>query len=153
MVKSLKASEKTTLRKLSTSEIAPNMGLKYFEHAAMDRAHHKFTALLGALPLLKKEAFGPVLEQIFQEAKEHFAQEERFMQTTAFDQYAAHKLEHDTLLAELESCKASIAAGESVSAVDLQLKMCAWQDNHQQKWDYPLADFLRCRASWQVALA
>lgn len=139
---------KTTLRKLKATEIAPGMRLQYYEHAAMDRAHHKFTALLGALPLVDDAAFAHLLEQIFQEAKAHFEQEERFMRTTEFDQYAGHKAQHDALLEVLEEYREDLKAGQTPNAVELQLAICRWQDQHQQDWDYPLADFLRCRTSW-----
>lgn len=148
---SSKDAAKTTLRTLKAAEIAPGMRLQYYEHAAMDRAHHKFTALLGALPLVDERAFGNLLEQIYQEAKEHFEQEERFMLTTEFDQYAGHKAQHDALLAMLNTHRTNLKAGEKPDAVELQLEICRWQDQHQQDWDYPLADFLRCRASWMNA--
>ncbi|WP_417598934.1 hypothetical protein [Oceanospirillum sp.] len=147
-MKSSENTAKTVLRTLNASEIAPGMRLQYYEHAAMDRAHHKFTALLGALPLVDKAAFSCLLEQIYQEAKEHFEQEERFMLTTEFDQYKAHKAQHDALLLLLDDQRNSLNAGHQPDAVGLQLKLCYWQDKHQQDWDYPLADFLRCRASW-----
>lgn len=145
---SSKDAAKTTLRTLKAGEIAPGMRLQYYEHAAMDRAHHKFTALLGALPLVDERAFGNLLEKIYQEAKEHFEQEERFMLTTEFDQYAGHKAQHDALLDVLNTHRANLKAGKQPNAVELQLEICRWQDQHQQDWDYPLADFLRCRASW-----
>lgn len=148
---SSKNAAKTSLRTLKTTEIAPGMRLQYYEHAAMDRAHHKFTALLGALPLVDASAFGRLLEQIYQEAREHFAQEERFMLTTEFDQYEGHKAEHEALLAILDTQRQALAKGEAVDAVALQLQICRWQDQHQQAWDYPLADFLRCRASWELS--
>ncbi len=143
-----KDAAKTTLRTLKASEIAPGMRLQYYEHAAMDRAHHKFTALLGALPLVDASAFANLLEQIYQEAKEYFEQEERFMQATEFDQYADHKAQHDALLAVLNGHRECLKNGEQPNAIELQLEICRWQDQHQQDWDYPLADFLRCRASW-----
>ena len=139
---------KITLRKLKESEVAPGMRLQYYEHAAMDRAKHKFTALLGALPLVDEGAFGKLLEQIYREANAHFEQEERFMLTTGFNQYTGHKAQHDALLAVLDQYRENLKAGNKPDAITLQLEICRWQDKHQQAWDYPLADFLRCRASW-----
>ncbi len=123
------------------------------DRAAMDHAHHKFTALLGALPLISQTAFPCLLNSLVMEAQDHFEQEERFMMATRYERHDAHKAQHQLLLDKLTGFQKALEQGKRVEPFEVQMVICEWQDQHQHNWDYPLADFLRQRASWEALSA
>lgn len=130
-------------------DITPTLRLQHYDLPAMDKAHHRFTALLGALPLVSGSALPCLLGNLLRNVREHFDQEERFMLATDYKGYDAHRDQHQNLVATLNRCQQQLELGLGVDPLDLHALLCGWQDEHQQSWDDPLAHHLRHATCWQ----
>lgn len=74
----------------------------------MNRDHAEFVAMRGQLlKLISAQApendVDTLLDELLIHTREHFAEEERLMQETRFPPYAAHKNEHDQVLADMSA--------------------------------------------------
>ncbi|SFC12599.1 Hemerythrin [Marinospirillum celere] len=130
-------------------DITPTLRLQHYDLPAMDRAHHLFTALLGALPLVSKSALPCLLNNLLINVRDHFDQEERFMLATSFHAYDAHRSQHQQLISLLTHYQHQLELGENLDPLELHMQLCSWQDEHQQSWDDPLAQHLRQANRWQ----
>lgn len=130
-------------------DITPTLRLQHYDLPAMDKAHHLFTALLGALPLVSTSALPCLLNNLVMNLRDHFDQEERFMLATQFKGYDQHCAQHQQLLATLNHYQHQLELGIAVDPLDVHSLLCSWQDEHQQSWDDPLAHHLRHASCWQ----
>ncbi|MFN3881863.1 MAG: bacteriohemerythrin [Nitrincola lacisaponensis] len=130
------------------TDMTMTLRLQHYNLPAMDRAHHHFTALLGALPMVSATALPCLLNNLILSAREHFDQEERFMLVSGFPDYALHRQEHQAFLQQLEACRQQLQHPAGMDADTLYNQLCLWQDEHQQSWDGPLAQYLRHAHSW-----
>lgn len=121
---------------------------QHYDQPAMDKAHQRFTAILGALPLASSAAAPALLDSLYQEAVEHFDQEERFMQVIDYEDYAGHRQQHQYFLTLLSDYQAAIRSEQAPDMQQIHSALCQWQDDHQQAWDEPLATVLNYGASW-----
>ncbi|MBB1486482.1 bacteriohemerythrin [Oceanospirillum sediminis] len=122
---------------------------QHYDQPAMDKAHHRFIALLGALPLATENAIPELLNSLRQQACEHFDQEERFMQMTDYNHYQNHSGQHQAFLNLLEDYQAALESKACPDIQEIHGALCQWQHEHQQLWDDPLATFLNYAASWR----
>lgn len=130
-------------------DITPTLRLQHYDLPAMDKAHHLFTALLGALPLVSQSALPCLLNNLLINVRDHFDQEERFMLATDFSGYEAHRSQHQQLVALLTHYQHQLELGVQLDPLELHVQLCSWQDEHQQSWDDPLANHLRQAKRWQ----
>lgn len=133
-------------------DITPTLRLQHYDLPAMDKAHHLFTALLGALPLVSTTALPCLLNNLTMNAREHFDQEERFMLATQYSGYDAHRSQHQQLLSLLTHYQQQLELGMELDPLDIHVQLCSWQDEHQQRWDDPLAQHLRHANCWKNSL-
>ncbi len=131
------------------SDLTSSLRLQHYDQPAMDRAHHRMTALLGAFPRASEEALRNLLHQLMQTASDHFDQEERFMLATDYDDYETHRAEHQHFISMLTRFKQEIELGKTPNKLSLYEQLCSWQDEHQQSWDDPLAQHLRHTTCWK----
>jgi len=132
-------------------DITPTLRLHHYELPAMDKAHHLFTALLGALPLASRTALPCLLNNLLTNVRKHFDQEERFMLATGYAGYEDHRQGHQQLVSMLTHFQHQLDIGEDLDPLDLHMQLCSWQDEHQQSWDAPLAQHLRHASCWKAA--
>ncbi|MBC7191601.1 hemerythrin family protein [Marinobacter sp.] len=130
-------------------DITPTFRLTHYEMPAMDKAHHLFTALLGALPLASRNALPCLLNNLLATVHKHFDQEERFMMATQYGSYGNHRHQHQQLVSLLTHFQHQLDLGEDLDPLDLHMQLCSWQDEHQQSWDAPLAQHLRRNNCWK----
>ncbi|GAB2586953.1 bacteriohemerythrin [Nitrincola alkalisediminis] len=131
------------------TDMTATLRLQHYNLPAMDRAHHHFMALLGTLPMVSKTALPCLLNSLILNAREHFDQEERFMQVTGYPGYESHRQQHQALLKILDDYHQELQHQTPLDALTLHSQLCLWQDEHQQGWDGPLADYLRFTQNWQ----
>ncbi|MBB1486251.1 bacteriohemerythrin [Oceanospirillum sediminis] len=131
------------------TDMTSALRIQHYDQPAMDKAHHRFTAILGALPLASETAIPELLNNLRKEAQEHFNQEERFMQMTDYENYEGHRQQHETFLELLENYQKALDYDDSPDIRQVHRALCQWQDEHQQRWDDPLANFLNYSASWR----
>ena len=130
------------------TEMTTTLRLQHYNLPAMDRAHHHFTALLGALPMVSETALPCLLNSLILNVREHFDQEERFMLVTGYPGYESHRRQHQALLKMLDEYHQQLQHQAGPDALTLHSQLCLWQDEHQQSWDDPLAHYLRHAHSW-----
>ncbi|SFX61181.1 bacteriohemerythrin [Marinospirillum alkaliphilum] len=132
-------------------DITPTLRLQHYDLPAMDKAHHRFTALLGALPLVSHQALPCLLGNLIRTVREHCDQEERFMLATDYKDYGHHRAQHQQLLSTLEHHQHQLELGMELDPLDIHTLLCSWQDEHQQRWDDPLASHLRHATCWKTS--
>jgi len=131
------------------SDLIADLRTQHYDQPAMDKAHHRFTALLGALPLATKQAIPALLGSLRREVIDHFDQEERFMQMTDYELYEAHREQHQMFLKQLDEYQSAMAS-EGADIQKIHWSLCQWQHEHEKSWDEPLAYFLKYSASWRT---
>ncbi|WP_028301047.1 bacteriohemerythrin [Oceanospirillum beijerinckii] len=129
------------------SDLIADLRTQHYDQPAMDKAHHRFTALLGALPLATKQAIPALLASLRREVIDHFDQEERFMQMTGYERYDAHREQHQLFLKQLDEYQ-NVLESDGADIQKVHWSLCQWQHDHEKIWDEPLASFLNYNASW-----
>jgi hemerythrin-like metal-binding protein len=112
-------------------------------HEPMDATHREFITRVKALAESGNETALAELERLIAHTQAHFAQENRWMEESAFPPLHCHVGEHQRVLASMASVlsmakKSSPALGRKM-AVDLP----AWFENHAATMDAALAQHMR----------
>ncbi len=107
---------------------------------AIDRAHHEFVELLNALPMAPEAEFRKLFAKLTEHSREHFAEEERMMERSAFPVMGVHKAEHERVLKELEEVQRQLEEGEFEAAREYVMEqLSAWFVLHRNTMDYVTA--------------
>jgi hemerythrin len=75
------------------------------------------------------------LGQILAQIESHFALEERFMRERGYDEFPAHKSEHDDLLEELRDLMEAYDSGETPDLDQLGERLSLWFSTHFRTHD------------------
>ncbi len=75
-------------------------------------------------------AIGPKLDALISFVVEHFKTEEKLMQEKGYSGYAAHKAEHDKLVAACADLQAKFHAGQAEVTQDTTKFVKSWLDSH-----------------------
>jgi hemerythrin len=84
-----------------------------------------------------RAAVGAQLDDLISYVAEHFATEERLMQSKNYSGYAAHKAEHDKLVATCVDLQAKFHKGEAEVTAETGAFVKGWLDSHIPKFDMP----------------
>jgi hemerythrin len=119
----------------------------------IDDQHKELISRLNALgeAMMKglgKEEIGALLDFLGSYVVTHFGTEERHMARTNYPSAAAHKAQHQELIADFTKFRAEFdSAGAKLSLVlGLNTKLVAWLKNHICGTDKQLGAFLKTRA-------
>jgi len=111
-----------------------------------DKEHQKLFDLLNAVhdavPSGNKAAIGAKLDALIAYVVEHFQSEEKAMQAKNYDGYAAHKAEHDKLVATCADLQQKFHAGQAEVNQETTAFVKDWLDNHIPKVDRAYAPTL-----------
>ncbi len=75
------------------------------------------------------------LEEIFSTISLHFALEERIMRDSGYDEYEAHKEDHEELLDEIRDLMDSFEANPKEGARSLERRLSDWFAKHFASFD------------------
>ncbi len=94
------------------------------------------------------EEVGKLLRLLSEYVDNHFFDEEVFMRTRDFPEYAQHKRIHDSFSAEIENLRQRHAAGAMNSELVIELldKSCDWLRNHISKVDQDMVRYLKAKS-------
>lgn len=113
---------------------------KYTIHPMLDDNHSSFIDLYNRLKVASKEEFPPLFEQLLNETREHFKEEESLMEQYNLSSKREHKDEHDRTLAELEHFNTRVQKGLVFFGVSyVNEKLLDWFETHLQTMDNDLA--------------
>jgi hemerythrin len=111
-------------------------------YAPMDAIHGEFLVLLQTLLTASDEAMAEALAQVHAHSQSHFAEEERWMDDTAFPPRACHADEHAAVLASMEGVARRVAAGDFEAGRRLARALAEWFPGHAHHLDSALAHWL-----------
>ncbi|MDH3974706.1 MAG: bacteriohemerythrin [Deltaproteobacteria bacterium] len=114
---------------------------------SIDRQHEKLVILLNemydAICTGKgKAVVGPILDELIDYSKTHFAHEERLMREKSYHYYEAHKLEHDKLTNQVIAFKETFDEGRESVHLKLMHFLKNWLIEHIFGTDMKLGYFL-----------
>lgn len=84
-----------------------------------------------------RSAVGAQLDDLISYVAEHFATEERLMQAKNYSGYAAHKAEHDKLVATCVDLQTKFHKGEADVTAETGAFVKGWLDSHIPQFDMP----------------
>jgi hemerythrin len=87
-------------------------------------------------------AIGSKLDALISFVVDHFATEEKLMQEKNYSGYAAHKVEHDKLVATCADLQKKFHAGEAEVTQETTAFVKSWLDSHIPQNDMPYAPAL-----------
>lgn len=86
-----------------------------------------------------RSTIGASLDALIAYVVDHFAHEEKEMDAAGYDGFAAHKAEHDALVATCADLQKKFHAGEADVTDEVGQMVKGWLDNHIPKYDMPYA--------------
>ncbi len=124
----------------------------------MNRDHSEFVSLCEKLIATLHDApnpsaIDPLLDQLAEHTRHHFAEEERQMQTAQFPAYRMHKGEHDRVLSALEE-HIELWRQESDAArlrAVIESTLNGWFVNHVNSMDFVTARFIANQVNGQAS--
>lgn len=117
-------------------------------YAAMDARHQEFTGLHQKLMESGREDFATHFEALYEETKEHFAEEESWMESIGHSAIAEHKAEHEKVLGELYQFLQKSKAGNTLMAkAYAKERLPEWFDLHLSTMDSALAAAMKEQGS------
>ncbi len=87
----------------------------------------------------ERSAIGASLDALIAYVVDHFAHEEREMEAAGYAGLAAHKAEHDALVATCADLQKKFHAGEADVTDEVGQMVKGWLENHIPKFDMPYA--------------
>jgi hemerythrin-like metal-binding protein len=93
-----------------------------------------------------KAVAGKILNRLIQYTGMHFAHDERLMMAHGYPGFAAHKAQHDALVAKVVQFEADFKAGRVAISVELLDFLRDWLIGHIQGSDQKYAPYLREKA-------
>lgn len=127
----------------STSPIGPGWHDSLaLGHAPIDRTHREFADLLASLAGASDEQLPAELARVQAHCREHFGQEDAWMEETMFPARECHAAEHAAVLASIDGVAARLASGEVAPARSLAAALAEWFPPHTQHLDSALAHWL-----------
>ncbi len=112
-------------------------------NATMDDTHREFVARLNAVAAAPDAEILACLDAFVAHTEEHFAEEERWMEATAFPPLGCHRGEHENVLEIAREVRRRVAAGDLQYSRKLAAALAEWFPNHATTMDAMLAQFLR----------
>lgn len=108
----------------------------------LDEVHSGFDTLLSRLLASSDGGMAEALQALVVHTRDHFAQEERWMEETQFPAAACHVDEHAAVLASMDGVVAKIASGEFDAGRRLAAALVDWFPGHATHLDSALAHWM-----------
>lgn len=108
----------------------------------LDEVHSGFDALLSRLQAAPDTGMAEALQALVAHTRDHFAQEERWMQDTQFPAAGCHVDEHAAVLASMDGVAAKVASGEFEAGRRLAAALDDWFPRHATHLDSALAHWM-----------
>lgn len=115
----------------------------------MDDDHEVAAAQINAMAEAALPARLEGLRQFIDHCRHHFAREEAMMQETGFFAMGCHQGEHERVLAELETVRTKLEAGDAQDVYFTQ-SLPEWLMIHRNTMDFVTAQFAQ-QAGFQAA--
>ena len=109
----------------------------------MDATHHEFVALLAQVVNATDDTLLPLWRELVTHTDEHFAREDRWMQTTGFASSNCHSSQHQVVLQVMREGDKRGSAGELAVVRQMADELGTWFPMHAQAMDAALALHLR----------
>ncbi len=113
---------------------------------SMEKTHDEFIALVNRIGEADEEEFVDLFNQLLQHTEEHFASENKLMETYRFPPIHIHMEEHERVLAELRQLSEEVASGAiSIAAARSEVGEQAptWFNQHIMTMDGALASHIK----------
>lgn len=124
---------------------------------ALDREHHLQIALAGALADAIERGrpwmASRLVEQLAGYTAEHFRGEELLMEAGDPARLAAHRQEHQTLLAQIDEVRSLLGTGETDLALPMTLDLLSGVASHIAAFDKQYAEHARTGRADRAATA
>jgi hemerythrin-like metal-binding protein len=112
----------------------------------MDATHEEFLALLAKVLAADDSQMLDAVQELFRHTQGHFAQEDRWMEESAFPPRQCHMDEHAAVLQSLEDVLAIVAIGEPSEGRRIGQALAAWFPRHADYLDSALSHWLcKCK--------
>lgn len=109
---------------------------------SMDRTHHEFVDCVNAMLQADDAGMSAALQAFIQHAKEHFAEENRAMQTSAYVSAGCHVDEHAAVLRSAGEVQAALEHGNCHIVRAFAQALAEWFPEHARVMDLGLARWL-----------
>lgn len=109
----------------------------------MDTTHHEFVELLARVMTAPDDALLPLWRELVAHTDDHFAREDRWMQSTGFATGNCHTSQHQAVLQVLREGDKRGSAGELAVVRQMADELVTWFPMHAQAMDAALALHLR----------
>lgn len=113
------------------------------DHDVMDDTHKAFVDLLNKLADSPEDQILGVIDEFIAHTKEHFAQEERWMQSLEFPPLHCHTNEHQGVLEITNEVRTRVANGEARFGRVLAQAVAEWFENHAASMDTVLSMYMK----------
>lgn len=113
----------------------------------MDRVHETFVGLIDALQRVSGCDVAPALAALAEHARDHFEEENTWMNTTDFPARDCHVAEHAAVLQSILGVSARVARGDHSAVGPLARELASWFPAHCHYLDAPLAHWM-CKERW-----
>lgn len=114
-------------------------------NTVMDDTHREFVALLNAVAAASDDDMLARLDAFVAHTEQHFGEEERWMEATAFPPAGCHRGEHDNVLEVAREVRRRVAGGDHTHSRKLAEALAQWFPHHATTMDAVLALYLRDR--------
>lgn len=111
-------------------------------YAPMDDIHHEFVELCAALSENNPDTFIQRLDALIAHSVDHFEQENRWMEETAFPPAGCHRQEHESVLEVMREVRRRVEEGDTELAARLAEELPHWFEHHVDTMDNMLARFM-----------
>lgn len=109
----------------------------------MDETHHEFVDLLAKVVNAPDETLLPLWRELVAHTDDHFAREDRWMQSTGFSSSNCHSSQHRVVLEVMREGDKRGSAGELAVVRQMADELGTWFPMHAQAMDAALALHLR----------
>ena len=111
-------------------------------HNGMDDTHHEFVECVDQMLCTDNEGLPRALEAFAEHAKTHFAEEDRWMAQSAYENARCHIDEHAAVLKSVDEVRAALALGRCDVARSFANALADWFPEHVRIMDQGLALWL-----------
>ena len=108
----------------------------------MDATHAEFAQLLNQILATPGAEQLPLYQTFMQHTRDHFAQEDRWMQATGFTADNCHTEQHQMVLETMQSVVAHYQSGQTEMLSRMCQALAEWFDGHAASMDAGLAQHL-----------
>jgi hemerythrin len=92
-----------------------------------------------------KEALSPILRDLIQYTKTHFAAEERIMKAHGYPDYATHKAKHDKMAQKVAEVYKDYQDGKTAMSLEVMSFLQNWVEKHIMGTDKLYGPFLNSK--------